>query len=209
MNNKNFKIALLSLVISAILLCTFVVLGPFISMLGIQASLENDNEKALNRYIDFPVLQANFKRSMSAQAQESLGFSSNNGILAQFAMRFTNQIIDVAVENAISPSGIVLLLSGEDLNELMVAGNKKTNQEDKQVDSVPRKAQKISGSKDEIRAWQKITNSEFNYISHNEFVFYLKGINEKKSITQLIFLRKGIWWKLSNVNFTNETLIKQ
>ena len=202
--NKKIKIACIVFVLNGVILGAFVIAGPFISMLGIQSSLDSDNEESLNCYIDFPELQKNFKASISEQAQESLGFSNNDGMLAQFAMKFTNQIIDIAVENAISPSGLSMLLSGQDLNELMVADRKEKSQ-NRSIENQEQPVVGVFDKKEAPSVWVKITNSEFEYINHKEFVFYLEEIEDKDSVTQLVFIRKGVWWKLSNVVFSKET----
>jgi len=190
-NKSTFIISLSSLLITLIGVLFFVIAGPFISLHGIQSNLGKGKSENLEAYIDFPLLQENIKVKIRKQAQSALGleFTESNNMLAQLAMQFANQLVDVAVENAVSPAGIAMILSGKDLNELMfnknnenIAGNKETQLADKSI----------------IDLYKA---NRFDYVSHREFIFYIPGEDVNAEQGELVFTRKGIFWKLTDVTF--------
>lgn len=190
---KKSKIIIVSsIIISSVLLLLLIVLaGPFISLYGIQSNLDGKETEKLQRYIDFPVLQENLKVKIKNQTQDALGFefSNSDNVLAKFAMQFANQIIDVAVDNAISPGGIAMMLSGNDLSEII------SGKDESQKNKSPKQT-----TKSIVEVFQE---SHFEYSDKNTFIFYLP--NKEKSNKQagkLIFLRNGLRWKLSNIEFS-------
>lgn len=195
---KKTKVIILSLLTAlvSLVLLLLVILGPFISLYGIQASLDSGQHKKLERYIDFPTLQENVKIKIIAQTQQAFGFefSEGNNMLANFAKQFAQQIIDLAVENAISPSGIAMMLSGQDLNEIIM-GTKQQNNESHTHTTQSEEPQK----KTLVEMYKE---SHFTYEDHKTFIFYLpnkENINEHSG--KLIFSRRGVVWKLSDIEF--------
>jgi len=187
-------ISLSSILITLIGVLLFVIAGPFISLQGIQSNLEKEKIENLEAYIDFPLLQENIKVKIRKQAQSALGleFTESNNMLAQLAMQFANQLVDVAVENAVSPAGIAMILSGKDLNELMFNKNNEMNEN-------------IAGNKETQLADKSIIDlykaNRFDYVSHREFIFYIPGEDVNAEQGELVFTRKGIFWKLTDVTF--------
>lgn len=183
------RIILSSLSIIFFGLVFFVIAGPFISLYGIQSSLDKKQHQTLPRYIDFPMLQENVKLKVITQTQDALGFelSAGDNMLANFAKQFAYQIIDSAVTNAISPKGIAMMLSGEDLNEII--GGEKSQQDQQQ----------IKNKKTTIEIFKE---SKFLYSDHQTFIFYLPvQAQENQQPGKLIFSRRGMLWKLSDIEF--------
>lgn len=170
----------------------YVVLGPFIALYGIKQGIDENNQAKLEQYIDFPELRKNIKNKVREQIMDSLGFDTDDtgNMLAQFAINFTDKLIDLGVDGAISPSGLSLIMSGNDLNDVML-GAKNKNVEERR------------GGKKSFT--ELIKNSDFNYVNSHEFICILKDVeeseNDKASSTELVFYRKGIHWKLSDVIF--------
>lgn len=173
----------------------YVALGPFISLNGIKKGIEEENQLVLESYVDFPVLRKNISIRAKKQFAESMGFDSSQtgNILANFAMQFAEQMIDVGVDAAISPEGLSLMMAGNDLNDVMLYSKL-----DKPVERKEKPFPEV------------IKESEFSYINHSEFEFSFKNQNRKGSLdsspqkTTLVFYRNGFHWKLADVIFEKQ-----
>jgi predicted PurR-regulated permease PerM len=199
---KRKTLILVSLLLVLAFLSFSVVFGPFISLLGIRQAIAEDNASKLERYIDFPRLQNNVKLRVQDQARQSLGFefSNSDNILAQFAIQVADQMIDAAVEGVISPSGLYLMMSGADLNDLMFQAVTEAESES-ELEAQGRQKNSDFGGYFEL-----LKRSEYQYLNHNTFVFSFSDIegvsdsgNQKQ--TELIFYRSGICWKLGDLVF--------
>jgi len=173
----------------------FVALGPFISLYGIKKGIDEENPQALESYIDFPELKENVKTRAQQDLMESMGFDSSqtNNLLARFAMQFADQMIDIAIESVISPQGISLMMAGNDLNDVIVQSRLEKPEEKN------------------LKNFQEVLqDSEFSYVSHQEFTFSFENQDVKLNPeaepgkTTLVFRRSGFQWKLSDVIFAGQ-----
>lgn len=173
----------------------FVALGPFISLYGIKKGIDEENPQALESYIDFPELKINVKTRARQDLMESMGFDSSqtNNLLARFAMQFADQMIDIAIESVISPQGISLMMAGNDLNDVIVQSRLEKPEEKN------------------LKNFQEVLqDSEFSYVSHQEFTFSFENQDVKLNPeaepgkTTLVFRRSGFQWKLSDVIFAGQ-----
>ena len=187
---KKINYFLISVALILLLTLFYVLAGPFMSLYGIKAGIEENNQEKLEQFVDFPELRKNIKTKVRKQIMDSLGFdlSDSENMLARFAVRFTDQMIDLGVDSAISPSGLSLMMTGNDLNDVML-GSKNTQ----------------DVKKDKKDFLELLEENKFHFTNDHEFVFiFINRENTETSYggkTQLVFYRKGLSWKLSDVIF--------
>jgi len=173
----------------------FVVFGPLISLFEIKRGVENKDEAVMERFIDFEKLQENVKLKMRKQASKTFGFEEvdEDSLMAHFAMNIADQIINLAVENVISPAGLALMLDGADLNELLVPEVKQ------------KRASKPANKENSfISLWR---STELNFEGMDRAVISVsqtEKAGKKDSPVRLVFLRHGMIWKLVDFNSGND-----
>jgi hypothetical protein len=204
----------------------YVLLGPFISLYAIKQGVENKNTKVLARYIDFESVRGSAKKQVQKNIYASWGIDltkkdEQRDMFTSIAYRFADKLVDTAVESAVSPTGIALLLSGERIDFQSGKQEKLSEQTSPQAsvqtepgnETVSEEAtskeatSKVTASKIEIqkphsqkpgfREWLK--RGEYEYHSHDRFSLFLYDKNNKQ--THLVLTRHGMRWKLSDVIF--------
>lgn len=186
----------------ALVILAYLVLGPFISLYRIQLALEEKNEAEMYRLIDFPVLQENIKEDIRIQTKKAFGFDDleQDSVLASFAVTIAEQMIDVSVEQVLTPATIGMLLSGKGLNELITEGVGVQA-------GIPSGEEELLESRLEsshfLDRLLEMTSDKgaYEYRSHREFVFYLGRGKTEPAPRELVFIRSGLVWKLSDVIF--------
>jgi hypothetical protein len=199
----------------------YTALGPFVTLYNIKEGVEKKDSKRLNTYIDFESLRISAKKQVQKNISQSLGVDlteaeTSKNPLTALMYRFADQLIETAVNNAVSPTGIALLLAGDGIDlkpQAMLAPRLPDNskgQEDEAAsesaveqkqkerqNTVKKETQKNKQQQASFLDWLKA--SEFHYESHRKFSVFLYDKNHNK--TQLLLIRDGIRWRLSDVIF--------
>jgi len=199
----------------------YTALGPFVTLYNIKEGVEKKDSKRLNTYIDFESLRISAKKQVQKNISQSLGVDlteaeTSKNPLTALMYRIADQLIETAVNNAVSPSGIALLLAGDgiDLKPQAMLAPKLTDSSKGQEDeaasesaveqrqkerqnTAKKETQKNKQQQADFLDWLKA--SEFHYESHRKFSVFLYDKNHNK--TQLILSRDGIRWRLSDVIF--------
>ena len=150
-------------------LVTFVALGPFLTLNGIEDSFQNEETEALSKYVNFPALRENIKSQLSARLAKKPTGNSWRDMAASWGTALAAKMVDGLVTEA----GLELLLSGQGL-----LTSDEPNLEDSDAHSA-------------------LKNAEFSYHSHDTFYVYISMQNGKK--VQATLTREGLTWKLTNV----------
>lgn len=199
------------LALFACLVFLYLALGLFVSLYGIKKAIETKSPTRFERYVDFPELQNNIKQKYRKQAAKALGFENveADNLLSRFALQLSEQFIDLSVQSLVNPTGLSLLLSGADINELVLnkAGEKVgesagvniqgNDLSEHQIEP----EQKNTIAKSDASFLDLLEASRFSYRSHNHFIFEFDNKKEQDAGMQMVFHRQGIRWKLINVIF--------
>ncbi len=184
-----------------------VLVGPFFSLHSIHQALQKNDSDALAYYIDFESVQGSLKQQLKEQAQKAFGLDfgqQNDNPFSSFFSGFADTMLDTLVENAVTPTGLSAILSGKNLNDLVLDTMR----------AQPRPS--VNDSESEVEtdfdisfsdSFTELTSSkyDFEYRSHREFVFYLSKSKRddvevaSDEVRRLIFIRDGLLWRLSEV----------
>ncbi len=179
------KLLLLTLAV-AIALAGCAVTGPYRTVQEIKSAVKEGDQAKLAEYIDFALLRSNLKAQVREAAMAKVG--GNGGIFGAIAGEAAGAIAGGLIEAAITPAGIVEVMSGE-YSDLLK----------------PRKSEPpppgSDGAAEAKRKSEKIfQDARYGFDSSNQFSIYAKDRNGKE--TQFILTREGLKWRLTNIVLT-------
>ena len=196
-NTKKIYLALAGAVLLCCAIFIYTAAGPFISLYHIKEGVDAKDSARLSSYIDFESLRTSATKQLKKNISESMGIDltqkENLNPLTTLMYGIANQLIETAVDNAVSPDGIALLMAGDgiDLKPRALLAVETVNK----TEHEPKVSQNIK-----FLEWLKL--SEFKYETHDQFSIVLYDKKDKK--TKLLLTRNGLRWKLSDVIFDFE-----
>ena len=166
------------IVIVALLVGAYVGAGPYITVYQIKSAVEKQDAELLSDYVNFQVLRTNLKEQVNAAMMQKMSGEMSKNPFAALALGFGSKLGDMAVEAMVTPTGIMKLMSGQKLANVI-----KNNNEQKQVAQIQR---------DKL-----LPNADYTYDSMDKFSVWLPGNNDEK--VRFVLVREGISWKLNNI----------
>lgn len=176
---KNFLMA--AAVITALLLA-YVAAGPYLAINGIRKALETQDVSALERHVDFPALRVNMRAHVEDYiARQGGGLAESGGLLGAMGLQVASGLGGAAVDAMVTPLGIGALLQGR---SMWMRGTRQTVDGD--TYGAPRPADPL---KDATMRYESTTR------------FTATAADENGEPVTVVFQRKGLQWRLTDVRF--------
>ena len=170
------KKVLISLLLFFVLVLTFLVLGPFLTLYSLKESIEEKDSSKLSKNIYFPELRSNLKNQINLSLSDRINKKLNENPLRFLAEELADIVVDETLDVFLTPDGLGRLIDGEDPSSI-IRNNKKLDKKD-----------------DGIEVLESI---RFKYQSVYRFIVLINTVNNKQIILHLD--RFGIRWKLVNI----------
>lgn len=170
------KKVLISLLLFFVLVFTFLVLGPFLTLYSLKESIEEKDSSKLSKNIYFPELRSNLKNQINLSLSDRINKKLNENPLRFLAEELADIVVDETLDVFLTPDGLGRLIDGEDPSSI-IRNNKKLDKKD-----------------DGIEVLESI---RFKYQSVYRFIVLINTVNNKQIILHLD--RFGIRWKLVNI----------
>tara|TARA_B100000886_G_scaffold340421_1_gene309861 strand:- start:1342 stop:1872 length:531 start_codon:yes stop_codon:yes gene_type:complete len=170
------KKVLISLLLFFVLVFTFLVLGPFLTLYSLKESIEEKDSSKLSKNIYFPELRSNLKNQINLSLSDRIDKKLNENLLRFLAEELADIVVDETLDVFLTPDGLGRLIDGEDPSSI-IRNNKKLDKKD-----------------DGIEVLESI---RFKYQSVYRFIVLINTVNNKQIILHLD--RFGIRWKLVNI----------
>lgn len=84
--------------------------SPYMALNSIKQAIDSKDSVAIAEYVDFPVLRENIKGRLMASMTNKLPETSESNPLAGLGQAIGNLFIGTAVDNLVSPAGVMLML---------------------------------------------------------------------------------------------------
>ncbi|HEX5872839.1 MAG TPA: DUF2939 domain-containing protein [Longimicrobium sp.] len=163
--------------IFSLLLCVaaaWLYFTPYMAVNKLQAAAEAGDAEALNEMVDFPALRLSIKSEIQGAA--SRGIQRDGGVFAALGAAAVGMIAEPAVNAAVTPQGISLLMKGRSPGD----DEEKSGDEDNWRDDVKIK-----------RRWE----------SADKFVIHYSDRASGDERMTLVMRRDGLKWRLSGIRF--------
>lgn len=166
------------------LLLGYVIAGPWLTMRGIHAAIEQRDTSRLERYIDFLALRDSFRARIEdrlARETSALGGS----IAGDLARGVFNQVAAPAVDGLVSPTGVAMLLEGRSLARRVTGADSQTGNQGEQ----PASYQPLSDARTRFESASRFTATTHDPDTGQNTVF--------------VFERQGLRWRLTDIRLPN------
>jgi hypothetical protein len=149
---------------------------PYMAVNKLQAAAERGDAEALNEMVDFPALRTSVKSEI--QGSVARGIQKDGGAFAALGAAVTGVIVEPAVNAAVTPEGISLLMKGR----------RPTDNDDGE------------GS-DDGRSWRDDVKIARRYEAADKFVIQYRDKQTGDDQMALVMRRDGLRWRLAGVRF--------
>lgn len=147
---------------------------PYMAVNKLQEAAERGDSQALNEMVDFPALRGSVKSQI--QGSVARGIQKDGGPFAALGSAVTGMIVDPAVNAAVTPEGISLLMKGR----------RPTDDKD---------------SGDDDGKWRERTRISRRWEASDRFVVQYSDRQSGNEQISLVMHRDGLRWRLSGVRF--------
>jgi hypothetical protein len=172
------------------LVAGYAVAGPYLAIRGIHRCLETRQLDELHRFVDFDALRANMRAQVDDRLLRAAGPHAR-GELAQLAIGVIGQVSDHAVNALVSPTGIAVLLEGRALARRASGDAGSDAARPGEPDA------KASG-------YRPLDHARTRFESPSRFTATVPGASGSDVV--FVFTRKGLAWKLSDVQLPPDGL---
>jgi hypothetical protein len=148
---------------------------PYMALNKLQAAAEAGDRQALNELVDFPELRTSLKSEV--QGAVARGIQKDGGIFAAVGSAVTGMLVEPAVNAAVTPEGIGLLMKGR----------RPTDRDDDR--------------KDEDENWRENVKIGRHYEAADRFIVQYSDRKSGDERISLVMRREGLRWRLSGVRF--------
>lgn len=161
--------------------------GPQRALAGIKASADAGDAEGIRERVDMPALRESLKEQFSALMQEKMATELKDNPFAGLGMMMAGTFVDKAVENFVTPAGLVKMLGGT--KGAVVTDDKEAAEaEVAAADNQP----DISGSFDSL----------------DRYTMLVKKKGSDQPGLKLTMRREGFSWKLTSIQLPIDELTK-
>jgi len=173
------KKLLLLLGLVVLLLAGWLVSGPYLTLRGLAAAIEQRDTSTLDRYVDFPMLRANLRAQMDDYVVRRAGPDVQSNLVGALLLAAGQKLSGTAVDAMVTPTGIGALLEGHTLWKR--ASN---DLESADAYAAPRAARPLEGATHRFES-----TSRFTATTHTP----------QGAPVVFVLQRQGLRWKLVNI----------
>ncbi|MDZ8118261.1 DUF2939 domain-containing protein [Pontiella agarivorans] len=149
--------------------------SPYVTVHQIKTAIEEDNDEALMRQIDFPALRENFKEQLQGAWQKKMGIPQENRSLGGLVgAGFGNILIDTMVDEYVTPSALTEMMRWK-------------------ADA----GYQVPGRSPDAEHETVFADARLRYQAWDTFAIILPG--DEGDVLKLILQRRGIGWKLTGM----------
>lgn len=150
---------------------------PYMAVNKLQAAAERGDAEALNEMVDFPALRTSLKSEVQGAVSRGISKDAGNPFAALGAA-VTGVIVEPAVNAAVTPQGISLLMKGRAPTD---------NQDDEDAG--------------EEKNWRDEVKIGRRYEAADKFVVQYRDKATGDDQISLVMRRDGLRWRLAGVRF--------
>jgi hypothetical protein len=160
----------------AIVITSYFLAGPHITIYKIKSGIEHQEPEKISAQVDFSELRTNLKEQFNALLMKQAASDLKDNPFAALGMAFASKLIDNMVDAFITPTSLTNLMEGKK----------------------PKQPQGEEGTQEvDSRKPEPFKGARYTYDSLSKFSAWVK--DEKGKETRFIFTRKGLSWKLTNI----------
>lgn len=148
---------------------------PYMAVNKLQAAAERGDAQALNEMVDFPALRTSVKSEI--QGSVARGIQKDGGAFAALGSAVTGVIVEPAVNAAVTPEGISLLMKGR------------------------RPTDNADEDSDDGKSWRDEVKIARRYEAADKFVIQYRDKETGDDQIALVMRRDGLRWRLAGVRF--------
>ena len=169
-------------IISAIVILFIVIvvgygtLEAFITLYQIKTGIKHHDAEELSENIDFTKLRSNLKEQLNNEVMKKVSSELKNNPFGLAGALFASKIVDLMVDNYVTPSGLATLMAGK---------RPQTSLSSNQIQT------------DNVQNFNLFKNARFTYDSTRKFSVWVKNNNVGE--IRVIFTRQWLSWKLTNI----------
>ena len=169
------KKIVIGLGIIAILTIGFIFIGPYLTLYQIKSAAENQDGAALSEHIDFLALRQSLKDQMNVIVGKEMTKQADDNPFAALGAALGGMMIEKMVDMYVTPASITELMKGK----------------------TPEPGSINAPTEDSNNS--PLANASTSYESFSKFSVTIKGDDSLGEDVKLVFRRRGMSWKLTEI----------
>jgi hypothetical protein len=162
----------------AIVITSYFAAGPYITIHKIKSGIEHQDPEKISAQVNFTALRTNLKEQFNALFIKQTASDLKDNPFAPLGMVFASKLIDGMVDAFVTPTSLTNLMEGKK----------------------PKQPQSEEGTQEaDSKKPEPFKGARYTYDSISKFSAWVK--DDKGKETRFVFTRKGLSWKLSNIQF--------
>ena len=178
-------------VVSSLMLCSYIYLTPYLSILGFKSAIERKDYQGVRKYIHFNSVRQSLKSQLLPAIQQRTERKISESSFGELKLLLVNPILEVVVnttvDSTVTPYGLKLLLETGQLTQRIVSDEDKTSH-------------KKSMSSKEVKV-------RLFYENFNVFVLSTLTAANKGTINSYWGRESFFNWKLNAVELPSEIIL--
>ena len=162
--------------IIAFLTIGFIFIGPYLALYQIKSAAQNGDGEALSEHIDFLELRQSLKDQMNVAVGKKMVEQADDNPFAALGAALGGMMIEKIVDMYVTPASITELMKGKKPKPEYINAPTKGDSE-----------------------YKPLANASTSYESFSKFSVTVKSDNPLSEGVKLVFRRRGISWKLTEI----------